>query len=65
MIPFQCHFFALHIHRHVTQSMWFFPYRFNIWYTGPDMNFDRIAHLAKLVFNTKGVMVSLIDSNEQ
>ena len=29
------------------------------------MNFDRIAHLAKLVFNTKGVMVSLIDSNEQ
>ena len=39
--------------------------RFNIWNTGPDMNFDRIAHLAKLVFNTKGVMVSLIDSNEQ
>ncbi|KAF8802541.1 hypothetical protein BYT27DRAFT_7341419 [Phlegmacium glaucopus] len=40
-------------------------YKFNIWNTGPDMNFDRIAHLAKLVFNTKGVMISLIDSNEQ
>ncbi|EFI27931.1 atypical/HisK protein kinase [Coprinopsis cinerea okayama7 len=40
-------------------------YKFNIWYTGPDLNFDRIAHLAKLVFNTKGVIVSLIDGNEQ
>lgn len=40
-------------------------YKFNIWNTGPDMNFDRIAHLAKLVFNTRGVFVSLIDANEQ
>ncbi|KAG6868316.1 hypothetical protein C0993_005041 [Termitomyces sp. T159_Od127] len=40
-------------------------YRFNIWNTGPDLNFDRIAHLAKLVFSTKGVVVSLIDGNEQ
>lgn len=41
------------------------PHRFNIWNTGPDLNFDRIAHLAKLVFNTKGVVISLIDGNEQ
>ncbi|TFK27164.1 hypothetical protein FA15DRAFT_666663 [Coprinopsis marcescibilis] len=40
-------------------------YKFNIWNTDPDVNFDRIAHLAKLVFNTKGVFVSLIDGNEQ
>ncbi|RDB26087.1 Hybrid signal transduction histidine kinase B [Hypsizygus marmoreus] len=40
-------------------------YKFNIWNTGPDLNFDRIAHLAKLVFSTKGVMISLIDGNEQ
>lgn len=38
--------------------------RYNIWNTGPDMNFDRIAHLAKLVFNTKGVVISLIDGGE-
>ncbi|KAG6832830.1 hypothetical protein H0H92_009449 [Tricholoma furcatifolium] len=40
-------------------------FRFNIWNTGPDLNFDRIAHLAKLVFNAKGVVISLIDGNEQ
>lgn len=40
-------------------------YKFNILNTGPDLNFDRIAHLAKLVFNTKGVIISLIDGNEQ
>lgn len=39
--------------------------RFNIWNTGPDMNFDRIAHLAKLVFSAKGVLISLVDGNEQ
>ena len=39
--------------------------RFNIWNTGPDTNFDRIAHLAKLVFSTKGVVISLIDRHEQ
>ncbi|KXN91674.1 Hybrid signal transduction histidine kinase B [Leucoagaricus sp. SymC.cos] len=38
--------------------------KYNIWNTGPDNNFDRIAHLAKLVFNTKGVTISLIDSGE-
>lgn len=40
-------------------------YKFNIWNTGPDLNFDRIAHLAKLVFNTREVIISLIDGNEQ
>ncbi|KAK2460915.1 hypothetical protein APHAL10511_007385 [Amanita phalloides] len=40
-------------------------YKFNIWHTGPDVNFDRIAHLAKLVFNTKGSYISLIDGYEQ
>jgi hypothetical protein len=29
------------------------------------MNFDRIAHLTKLVFNTKGVIISLVDQDEQ
>lgn len=40
-------------------------YRYNIWNTGPDLNFDRIVHLAKLVFNTKYAVISMIDSNEQ
>ncbi|KAG0708201.1 hypothetical protein DFH29DRAFT_893571 [Suillus ampliporus] len=40
-------------------------YKFNIWNTGPDINFDRIAHLVKLVFNTKCVYISLIDGTEQ
>ncbi|KAF9000613.1 hypothetical protein BDQ17DRAFT_1426959 [Cyathus striatus] len=40
-------------------------YKFNIWNTGPDSNFDRIAHLAKLVFNAKGVLIALIDGSEQ
>lgn len=39
--------------------------RFNIWDTGPDLNFDRIAHLAKLVFNTKGVKIMLIDGKDE
>ncbi|KAF5326874.1 hypothetical protein D9619_004376 [Psilocybe cf. subviscida] len=39
--------------------------KFNIWNTGADINFDRIAHLAKLVFSTKGVIISLIDGNDQ
>jgi hypothetical protein len=42
-----------------------FKIRFNIWNTGPDHNFDRIAHLAKLVFNAKGVYISLVDGDEQ
>ncbi|KAJ7722741.1 hypothetical protein DFH07DRAFT_856541 [Mycena maculata] len=33
--------------------------------TGPDLNFDRIAHLAKLVFNTKGVLISVVDGEEE
>ncbi|KAM6504265.1 atypical/HisK protein kinase [Amanita muscaria] len=40
-------------------------YKFNIWRTGPDVNFDRIAHLVKLVFNTKGSYISLVDGQEQ
>lgn len=40
-------------------------YKFNLWNTGPDINFDRIAHLVKLVFNTKCVYISLIDGTEQ
>lgn len=38
-------------------------YKFNIWNTSPDPNFDRIVHLAKLVFNTKYVTISLADGN--
>jgi GAF domain-containing protein len=38
--------------------------RYNIWNTTPDINFDRIARLAKLVFNTKGVFISLMDGSE-
>ncbi|PBL03757.1 hypothetical protein ARMGADRAFT_1049541 [Armillaria gallica] len=40
-------------------------YKFNLWNTASDINFDRIAHLAKLVFNTKGVFICLIDGNDQ
>jgi hypothetical protein len=40
-------------------------YQFNIWNTGPDINFERIEHLTKLVFSTKAVIISLIDGNEQ
>ncbi|KAJ6570210.1 hypothetical protein DFH09DRAFT_917594, partial [Mycena vulgaris] len=40
-------------------------YKFNVMNTGPDLNFDRIAHLAKLVFNTKGVIISVVDGEEQ
>lgn len=41
------------------------PLRFNIWHTGADPNFDRIVHLVKLVFNTKCVVISLMDEHEQ
>ncbi|KAJ7739315.1 hypothetical protein B0H14DRAFT_2990917 [Mycena olivaceomarginata] len=34
-------------------------------HTGPDLAFDRIAHLAKLVFNTKGVVISVVDGEEE
>ncbi|KAJ7086084.1 hypothetical protein B0H15DRAFT_987137, partial [Mycena belliarum] len=40
-------------------------YKFNIMNTGQDMNFDRIAHLAKLVFNTKGVVISVVDGESE
>ncbi|KAH7911347.1 Fph type histidine kinase [Hygrophoropsis aurantiaca] len=40
-------------------------YKYNIWNTGPDVNFDRIVHLVKLVFNTKAVAISLVDSTDQ
>jgi hypothetical protein len=42
-----------------------FDDRFNIWNTGPDVNFDRIAHLARLVFNTKYAAIAMVDRNEQ
>lgn len=40
-------------------------YRFNILGTAPDANFDRIAHLTKLVFGTRVVLISLLDSEVQ
>ncbi|KAJ7058296.1 hypothetical protein C8F01DRAFT_932823, partial [Mycena amicta] len=40
-------------------------YKFNIVNTGSDLNFDQIAHLAKLVFNTKGVLISVVDEAEE
>lgn len=38
-------------------------YSFNILHTGKDMNFDRITHLCKLMFNTKMVALSLLDAD--
>ncbi|KAH9856539.1 hypothetical protein C2E23DRAFT_865956 [Lenzites betulinus] len=40
-------------------------YKYNIFNTGRDPNFDRIAHLVKLVFSTRIVILSLIDGTEQ
>lgn len=40
-------------------------YRFGILYTSSDVNFDRIAHMAKLVFNTKLVLIALTDVDKQ
>lgn len=34
-------------------------------HTAKDANFDRIALLAKLVFNAKICLISLIDADEQ
>lgn len=39
-------------------------YGFRILHTAPDVNFDRIAHLAKLVFSSKIVLISLVDEKE-
>ncbi|RXK37056.1 hypothetical protein M231_05644 [Tremella mesenterica] len=40
-------------------------YRFNILHTAADVNFDRIAHLTKLVFNPKMVLIVLMDGERQ
>ncbi len=40
-------------------------YRYDLMNTTHDINFDRIAHLAKLVFRTKMVMITLIDDVKQ
>lgn len=40
-------------------------YRFNILHTAADLNFDRIAHMAKLVFASKIVLIALIDGDTQ
>ena len=40
-------------------------YRYNILHTAPDVNFDRIAHMTKLVFSAKIVLISLVDETEQ
>ncbi|KAG8986513.1 His Kinase A domain containing protein, partial [Tulasnella sp. 427] len=40
-------------------------YRYNILDTPKDPNFDRIVHLAKLVFNTKAVVITLIAGERQ
>ncbi|KAK7690600.1 hypothetical protein QCA50_005699 [Cerrena zonata] len=39
-------------------------YKFNIWNTEHDVNFDRIAHLVRLVFNTRIVVIALIDGTD-
>ena len=38
-------------------------YRFKLLHTAQDANFDRIAHLAKLVFSTRIVLISLVDED--
>lgn len=38
-------------------------YNFNILHTAKDANFDRITHICKLMFNTKMVVMSLLDSD--
>ncbi|ORX36568.1 hypothetical protein BD324DRAFT_452116 [Kockovaella imperatae] len=40
-------------------------YRYNILHTAADVNFDRIAHMTKLVFSAKIVLIALIDAEEQ
>ncbi|KAG9010965.1 His Kinase A domain containing protein [Tulasnella sp. JGI-2019a] len=40
-------------------------HKFSALYTARDVNFDRIAHLAKLVFHTKVVVIALIDGKNQ
>ena len=38
-------------------------YRYNILHTSPDVNFDRIAHMAKLVFSAKYVLITMVDAD--
>jgi len=38
-------------------------YRYKLLHTAQDVNFDRIAHLAKLVFSTRIVLISLVDED--
>jgi hypothetical protein len=38
-------------------------HKFNILHTAPDVNFDRIAHLAKLVFRARWVFIILVDKD--
>lgn len=40
-------------------------YRFNILRSGQDVNFDRISHMAKLVFATRMVLISMVDDTDQ
>lgn len=40
-------------------------YSYNIWHSAGDPNFDRIVHMAKLVFNTRLVLLNFIDSDTQ
>lgn len=40
-------------------------YRFNILRSGQDVNFDRISHMAKLVFATRMVLISMVDDEDQ
>ncbi|KAG9029587.1 His Kinase A domain containing protein [Tulasnella sp. JGI-2019a] len=39
--------------------------RYGILHTVPDVNFDRISHMARLVFNAKMVLITLIDGEKQ
>ncbi|KAG9029586.1 His Kinase A domain containing protein [Tulasnella sp. JGI-2019a] len=40
-------------------------HRYSILHTAQDVNFDRVAHLAKLVFGAKMVVITLIDGAKQ
>lgn len=40
-------------------------YRYGILHTAPDVNFDRLAHMTKLVFSTKIVLIALIEGDKQ
>ena len=53
------------VHQYLETDEFLPTLRFNIWNTNPDPSFQRIAHLVKLVFNTKIVVISLIDENEE